>query len=341
MLRDLMELVRAPAALSVPGDAVAGATAAGCVSPRTAGLAAASVCLYWAGMAANDWADRELDAVERPERPIPSGRISASAALTVASGLTVAGVGLAAASGGKRALTVAIPLAAAIWSYDVTFKNSARGPAVMALCRGLDVLLGASQGRVRRAIVPAAVIAAQTYTVTELSRREVHGATRTLPAMTLAATGIIATTAAALPGGAHPATTRLAREARLPQQKPSRATFSRTAGHRADSRGAALPGSAMSAGGSRGARERRDSGRWLDGVVATGLSGMYAQRFGAAQRKALVKPTAENIRASVGAGIMALPALQGALTARYGRPVLGALVALGAAAGKRLAKRAT
>jgi hypothetical protein len=38
---------------------------------------------------------------------------------------------------------------------------------------------------------------------------------------------------------------------------------------------------------------------------------------------------------------MALPALQGALTARHGHPVLGALVALGAAAGKRLAKRAT
>jgi len=71
--RDVVELVRAPAALSVPGDVLAGATAAGTLGPRTAALAAASVCLYWAGMAANDWADRELDARERPERPIPSG----------------------------------------------------------------------------------------------------------------------------------------------------------------------------------------------------------------------------------------------------------------------------
>ncbi|MBM0276363.1 UbiA family prenyltransferase, partial [Micromonospora tarensis] len=75
-LADLAELVRAPAALSVPGDVIAGAAAAGALGPRTPGLAGASVLLYWAGMAANDWSDRRLDAVERPERPIPSGRIT-------------------------------------------------------------------------------------------------------------------------------------------------------------------------------------------------------------------------------------------------------------------------
>ena len=75
--RDLAELVRAPAALSVPGDAVAGAAAAGALGrAHRRAWPRASVCLYWAGMAANDWADRELDAVERPERPIPSGRVS-------------------------------------------------------------------------------------------------------------------------------------------------------------------------------------------------------------------------------------------------------------------------
>ncbi|WP_234588919.1 UbiA family prenyltransferase, partial [Micromonospora sp. MH99] len=94
-LADVAELVRAPAALSVPGDVVAGAAAAGTLGPRTPALAGASVLLYWAGMAANDWADRELDAVERPERPIPSGRVTPTAALGLAAGLTAAGVGLA------------------------------------------------------------------------------------------------------------------------------------------------------------------------------------------------------------------------------------------------------
>lgn len=196
--RDLVELVRAPAALSVPGDALAGAAAAGCLRPRTAGLAAASVCLYWAGMAANDWADRELDAKERPERPIPSGRVAPDTAVRLAAGLTAAGVVLAGLTGGRRALAVAVPLAGAVWAYDTVLKNTAAGPAAMAACRGLDVLLGASTGRLRRAVVPALTVAAHTYTVTALSRREVEGADALLPAATLTGTAAIAV-AAALP----------------------------------------------------------------------------------------------------------------------------------------------
>ncbi|NJA56170.1 UbiA family prenyltransferase, partial [Streptomyces sp. NEAU-H3] len=88
--KTLAELVRAPAALTVPGDVVAGALASARtarVSPgRTALLAAGSVALYWAGMALNDWADRAEDARERPERPIPSGRLSPGAALATATG---------------------------------------------------------------------------------------------------------------------------------------------------------------------------------------------------------------------------------------------------------------
>src|SRR4051794_19236258 len=113
-LRDLAELVRAPAALSVPGDTVAGAAAAGILGRSTPGLIAASVCLYWGGMAANDWADRDLDARERPRRPIPSGRVQPRHALLTAAGLTAAGVGLAALSGGRRALAIAVPLAATV-----------------------------------------------------------------------------------------------------------------------------------------------------------------------------------------------------------------------------------
>ncbi|MCG5443348.1 UbiA family prenyltransferase [Micromonospora sp. NIE79] len=195
-LADLAELVRAPAALSVPGDVIAGAAAAGALSPRTPALAGASVLLYWAGMAANDWADRRLDAEERPERPIPSGRVTPAAAVGLAAGLTAAGVGLAAAVGGRRAAALAVPLAATIWGYDLLAKNTAAGPAVMAACRGLDVLLGASGGRMTRALPAAATIAAHTWTVTALSRREVTGADATLPMRTLAGTAVVAASAA-------------------------------------------------------------------------------------------------------------------------------------------------
>ena len=191
-LGTLIELVRAPAALSVPGDVVAGAGAAGVLSGRTAGLACSSVCLYWAGMAANDWADRELDAVERPERPIPSGRISPRAALGVALGLTAAGLGAAAVAGGRRSLAVAVPLAVAVWGYDLRLKNSAAGPIGMAACRALDVLLGASPARrPDRAWAAALAVAVHTYTVTALSRREVAGADPRLAAATLATTSVL------------------------------------------------------------------------------------------------------------------------------------------------------
>ncbi len=196
-LGDIAELVRAPAALSVPGDALAGATVTGTLSARTAGLSAASVCLYWAGMAANDWADRDLDAKERPERPIPSGRVASGAAFGVAATLTAAGLTLAGLAGGRRALAVAAALAGAVWWYDTGLKGTPAGPAAMAACRGLDVLLGASSGQWRRAAVPALTVAAHTYTVTVLSRREVSGGSSLLPAATLASSTAVAAGSAA------------------------------------------------------------------------------------------------------------------------------------------------
>ncbi|KLN35229.1 SCO3242 family prenyltransferase [Cellulosimicrobium cellulans] len=190
-LHDHLDLVRAPAVLSVVGDTLAGAAAAGhAFTPRRALLPLASACLYAGGMALNDYADRDLDAVERPERPIPSGRISEGRALRVAVGLTAAGVGLAAAGGGARALAVAVPLAASVWTYDTVAKEHAVGPVVMAACRGLDVLLGAGVGHLRAALPAAAGMAVHTAGVTFVSRGEVHGTTSSLAAGVAAATAV-------------------------------------------------------------------------------------------------------------------------------------------------------
>ena len=204
-LKDIAELVRGPAALSVPGDALAGAAVTGTLGARTAGLSAASVCLYWSGMAANDWADRDLDAKERPERPIPSGRVTPGTALGLAAGLSAAGLVLAGLAGGRRALAVAAPLTGLMWWYDTALKGTPAGPAGMAACRGLDVLLGASSGRWRRSAVPALTVAAHTYTVTALSRREVTGGSPLLPAVTLAGTAAVAAVPAMVPAAPSPA----------------------------------------------------------------------------------------------------------------------------------------
>jgi 4-hydroxybenzoate polyprenyltransferase len=190
--RDLVELVRLPAALTVPGDVIAGAAAAGWpAGRRTAVLPAASVCLYLAGMALNDYADRHLDAQERPERPIPSGRVRPAQALGLAAGLTAAGVGLAAVAG-RRALAVAVPLAGVVWAYDLAAKPTPAGPLVMGAARGLDVVLGAA-GDLRAAGVPALVVAGHTVGVTALSRGEVHGTpSPAVPAAALAGTALAA-----------------------------------------------------------------------------------------------------------------------------------------------------
>ncbi|MET8358104.1 SCO3242 family prenyltransferase [Micromonospora sp. NPDC005171] len=308
-LADLAELVRAPAALSVPGDVIAGAAAAGALSPRTPALAGASVLLYWAGMAANDWADRRLDAEERPERPIPSGRVTPAAAVGLAAGLTAAGVGLAAAVGGRRAVALAVPLAATIWGYDLLAKNTAAGPAVMAACRGLDVLLGASGGRMTRALPAAATVAAHTWTVTALSRREVSGADATLPMRTLAGTALVAASAAVAVPGARRA---------------------------ADRAGATDRAGTVDAAGVRAGRSRSAT---IAAALPAVLAGWYAARYGAAQAEVVRDPSAGRVRAAVGAGITGLPALQGALTARGGAGLLGVAVAAAAPLGRRLARK--
>ena len=219
-VRALVELIRAPAAFSVPGDVFAGAAAAGRpIGARTCGTAAASVCLYWAGMALNDHADRFVDVLERPERPLPSGRISPKTALAIAGGLTVTGLGIAALSGGVRTLTVAVPLAGAVWGYDLAWKDGPSGPAAMAAARSLDFFMGAGVGALRTAAPAAAVVGVHTLAVTVLSRSEVRGASRR-----------VAATTAALSGEAAGGALAVLRRGRPPAPRPQRTLAAALAG---------------------------------------------------------------------------------------------------------------
>jgi 4-hydroxybenzoate polyprenyltransferase len=187
--------------MSVPGDTLVGAASAG--APMTpaavAGRTVASGCIYLGGMALNDYADRDVDAVERPHRPIPSGRVDPAFALGLARALTVAGLGVAAAVGGRRALRVAVPLAATVWAYDLALKDTAAGPVAMAGCRALDVILGASGagGTVRGALVPAAAVAGHTLTITLVSRHEAEGGTPEVGRRALVGTSLVTAVAAA------------------------------------------------------------------------------------------------------------------------------------------------
>jgi 4-hydroxybenzoate polyprenyltransferase len=187
------ELLRLPALFTVPGDALAGAAAVSVRPGRHTLLAVGcSLCLYEAGMALNDWADRAEDAVERPHRPIPSGRVSPAAALAAACAFTAGGLALAARAG-RSALAVAVPLAATVWSYDLVQKRTAAGPAAMAAARGLDLLLGAAAagGRLRPALRPAALLGSHTLAVTAVSRQETRDGSPLAPLAALTATAAL------------------------------------------------------------------------------------------------------------------------------------------------------
>jgi UbiA prenyltransferase family len=196
----VFELVRLPAVLSVPGDVLVGAAASGQARdvPRAAGLAAASSCLYLAGMALNDYADRDVDAVERPGRPIPSGRVTPGFALGLAGGLTAASAAIAVAADGPRALKVLAPLVAAVWGYDLALKQTPAGVGGMSACRTLDVLLGSGTHGARAALPAAALVGAHIGITTTVSRSEAQGATARLPRAALAATAGVAAAAIGL-----------------------------------------------------------------------------------------------------------------------------------------------
>ena len=111
-------------------------------------LAAASGLLYAAGMVLNDVFDLPSDRIERPERPLPSGRISLHTARWLGWELLLAGTTLtwvlARATQSFWPGVVGTFLAGTVVLYDAGIKRTLLGPLAMGACRGLNVLLGMS-----------------------------------------------------------------------------------------------------------------------------------------------------------------------------------------------------
>jgi 4-hydroxybenzoate polyprenyltransferase len=100
--------------------------------------AAALSCFYVGGMFLNDAFDRAIDARERPERPIPSGAITAGEVFAIGFGLLAAGVALVAVRApGAAAILAAVALAGLIVLYDLWHKQNPLSPLLMGGCRWL------------------------------------------------------------------------------------------------------------------------------------------------------------------------------------------------------------
>ncbi|MFE1797603.1 SCO3242 family prenyltransferase [Streptomyces sp. NPDC059517] len=342
-----MELLRLPALFTVPGDALAGAAAAGVrPNPRTLLAIGSSLCLYEAGMALNDWADRAEDAVDRPHRPLPSGRVKPAAALAAAGGLTLAGLALASRAG-RRPLAVAGALAATVWSYDLVLKRTPAGPVAMAAARGLDLLLGgvASGGDTRNAVPSALTLATHTLAVTTVSRHETQGGSAWAPLTALATTTAL--------------TWSLTRDNRMDADLSSgdlsradrrRAALTRDDLTRDDRRGATRTNATRTGGqllehappGAPSLRHPPPRSRGVTLNIATlsgALTTLYAVTSARPLLHAALNPSPPLTQRAVGGGIRAMIPLQAALAARSGAPVTALLTAALAPAARRFSRK--
>ncbi len=174
-----LRLARPANLVTAAADIVAGGVISKAPANSVGWLVGASVCLYAGGVVLNDFFDRRLDAVERPERPIPAAVVSATTAAVFGAVLLLMGVAL-----GLRASHISGIIAASIaftaLLYNAWAKKSASGPVIMGLCRALNLLLGLSA--VYAVLVhlwPLAFIPlVYVLAITSLSRGEVHGGTR-------------------------------------------------------------------------------------------------------------------------------------------------------------------
>ncbi len=113
---------------------------------RTVLAALVTICGWEAGLYAGDYFDRDLDAVAKPSRPVPSGRVSPREALLTMVGLILAGY-VCALILGPANLALAVLTTVLGIAYSKTFKNRAilgnfdRG--VLGICA---VLFGALAG---------------------------------------------------------------------------------------------------------------------------------------------------------------------------------------------------
>lgn len=143
-------------------------------------LCIATVGLYGGGIVFNDVFDANIDQIERPERPIPSGVITIKQARVLGVMFFVFGL-LAALSVNAMAGSIALFIVIAALLYNKWMKHHVFfGPLHMGLCRGANLLLGMAiipaQLPVNAclALVPVLYIGA----ITLMSRGEVYGSAK-------------------------------------------------------------------------------------------------------------------------------------------------------------------
>jgi geranylgeranylglycerol-phosphate geranylgeranyltransferase len=154
----LLELTRPGNSLLAGALTFVGAFVAGGASEAPVPVAvavAATVVATAAGMAVNDYFDRDVDRINDPERPIPRGAVTPREARAFAAGLFLLAVGLAATLP-PVAIAIAAVNMAALLAYTELLKGlPGVGNAVVAYLGGSTFLFGAAAAR---SLGPAPVV---------------------------------------------------------------------------------------------------------------------------------------------------------------------------------------
>jgi 4-hydroxybenzoate polyprenyltransferase len=141
---------------------------------RIALIMLAMTAFYVGGMYLNDFFDREVDARDRPGRPIHAGEIRAGTVSSIGFGLLAIGI----------ALMIPFGLAATVWGallagvivlYDIWHKGNVLSPVVMGTCRalvyiGTGAALGGSTSTAM--IIGAVALASHVAGVTYAAKQE-------------------------------------------------------------------------------------------------------------------------------------------------------------------------
>ena len=188
-----LRLMRPANVVTAVADVLAGFAASGFAEPaKLPFLILSTAVLYAGGVTLNDVFDAGLDRTERPERPIPSGQVSLRSA-AIMGGLLLAGGVAAAAICSPDSGVIALLIASLATLYDGWGKHQAWGPLNMAVCRGLNLMLGlsAASSLLHEFWFLAAIPVLYIGAITLLSRGEVHGGRRSVSLLSIGCIGCV------------------------------------------------------------------------------------------------------------------------------------------------------
>ena len=148
-VRDYLVLVRLPNLFTLPSNILVGIAAISSLAFTLTSfiqfllLVTISVLLYCVGIVLNDLYDFDIDKKARPNRPLPSGKISRRSAIGLVAIFSTLALILSLLVSFST-LVISSILFLTIFGYDKYLKNTHAGPFTIASARVMNILLGTS-----------------------------------------------------------------------------------------------------------------------------------------------------------------------------------------------------